>query len=245
MTTTTIPSTEQQTNSALLIGRQAVASADGTIGTVAPITAVNEPDGDGHGHRYMLDGRWRDAADVILLPSLGQPVSITNSMGGLLSGLYLSTRQQSDGSGYLVSVCDGGTVVRGRVDDAKSLAAATITTGEPVTGVHLEALTALASEVEMSRSATEAHERFMSQLVADAHEWADDNDLCGTFDAFMTEHGLEGRERDYEVRVAGTFEVYLARTATSEEAACEAIDEGDVIAAIVDRGDVTIDSATA
>lgn len=232
MTTTTIPSTEQQTNSALLIGRQAVASADGTIGTVAPITAVNEPDGDGHGHRYMLDGRWRDAADVILLPSLGQPVSITNSMGGLLSGLYLSTRQQSDGSGYLVSVCDGGTVVRGRVDDAKSLAAATITTGEPVTGVHLEALTALASEVERFRSATEAHERFMSQLVADAHEWADDNDLCGVFDRFMTEHGLEGRERDYEVRVTGNFEVYLSRTATSLESACDAVDARDVIDAL-------------
>lgn len=240
MTTTTTPNTEQQTNPALLIGRKAI-RADGTIGT---ITTVNDPNGDGHGRRYLLDGQWHDDADVTLLPSLGQPVSITNPAGGLLSGLYLTTRQHTNG-GHLVSVLDGGTVVRGRVDDAKNLAAPTITTGEPPTGPHLEALTALASEVEMFRSATEAHERFMSQLVADAHEWADDNDLCGTFDAFMTEHGLEGRQRDYEVRVTGTFEVYLSRTATSLEAACDAVDARDVIDAL-DWDNLTIeDSASA
>lgn len=238
--TTTTTNTEPQTGEALVIGRRAVAVAAGSDGSIATVTDTN---GHGQDRRYMLAGRWHEAAEIVLLPSLGQPVSITTSMGGLLSGLYLGAHHQASG-GYLVSVCDAGTVVRGRVDDIKSLAATTIATGEPATGPHLDALKALAHEVEVFRSSTEAHERFMSELVADAHVWADDNDLCETFDRFMTEHGLEGRERDYEVRVTGTFSVYLTRTAASEEAACEAVDVSDVIEAI-SREDLIIDSTTA
>lgn len=238
MTTTT--NTEPQTGEGLVIGRRAVAVATGSDGSIATVTDTS---GHGQDRRYLLAGQWHEAADVVLLPSLGQPVSITTSMGGLLSGFWLRAHQQASG-GYLVSVCDAGTVVRGRVDDVKSLAVTTIATGEPATGPHLDALTALAHEVEVFRSSTEAHERFMSELVADAHVWADDNDLCGTFDRFMTEHGLEGRERGYEVRVTGTFAVYLSRTAASEEAACEAVDKSDVIEAL-GREDLTIDTVTA
>lgn len=74
---------------------------------------------------------------------------------------------------------------------------------------------ALASRVHASASARELasarvalrevesrNELAMGKLVADAHEWADDNDLCSRFDDFMEEHNLPTRLKDYDVEVS-------------------------------------------
>ena len=71
-----------------------------------------------------------------------------------------------------------------------------------------------------------AHSNRIDSLVTDAHEWADDNDLCGKFDEFMESHGLEPRERDFDV----TINVALTRTITARSfaAACDSVSESDV-----------------
>lgn len=52
------------------------------------------------------------------------------------------------------------------------------------------------------RDVSSRHESAMDKLVADAHEWADDNDLCSRFDDFMEEHNLPTRLKDYDVEVS-------------------------------------------
>lgn len=75
------------------------------------------------------------------------------------------------------------------------------------------------------REAEERHERFMAALVSDAHEYANDNDLCGEFDRFMEEHGLPRREREYEVTFTITYSSTALVTASSSDEAAEALVE--------------------
>lgn len=69
-------------------------------------------------------------------------------------------------------------------------------------------------------------------LVADAHQWADNNDLCSTFDEFMEDHGMPGRERDFSLRVDVVTTVYLTGTGTSLQEAIDSIASGDVLEGI-------------
>lgn len=186
---------------------------------------------DGAGARYQVDGQWRDASEVTLLPNVGEAVQVTGATGGLLTGQWLAARAQDEGA-YLVTVCDQGSVIHGVVPNAKCLDWAIITVGEPVTGPHLDALKALARQVELLRNTTTAHESFMAGLVADAHDWANEHQLCGSFDSFMEQHDLEPRQHDYEVEVCGTFTVTLSRTASSFEDASEMVDETDMVSAM-------------
>ena len=59
-----------------------------------------------------------------------------------------------------------------------------------------------------------ARER-LDALVSDAHEWADNNDLCETFDRFCREHDLRERQREYEVTVHVTLSVPVSLTVTA------------------------------
>nr|DAV81469.1 MAG TPA: hypothetical protein [Caudoviricetes sp.] len=57
-------------------------------------------------------------------------------------------------------------------------------------------------EAEAREKALEAkHKDDMEALAADAHQWADNNELCSAFDEFMEEHGLPARPRDWTVKV--------------------------------------------
>lgn len=60
---------------------------------------------------------------------------------------------------------------------------------------------------EVTRELTARFESWKSSLVSDAHEFADENDLCGEFDRFMREHGLSERTRSYEVSWTATITV--------------------------------------
>lgn len=75
----------------------------------------------------------------------------------------------------------------------------------------------------------ESHHAWMETLVADAHEWATEHDLCSTFDEFMEDHGLPGREREYSFDVSVSATATVSITATSRDAAMEAIGVSDVM----------------
>ena len=68
------------------------------------------------------------------------------------------------------------------------------------------------------------HKNDMEALVADAHQWADENELCSAFDEFMEEHGLPARLRDWTVKVEVpiTLEFTVEDMSNAEDARKEA-----------------------
>lgn len=90
-----------------------------------------------------------------------------------------------------------------------------------------DAVAAAASlDARLDRKNTEQR-NYLDGLVQDAHEYADENDLCSRFDDFMESHGFPRRARSYEVRVR--FEdVYVTVMAESQEGADAAVDAEDV-----------------
>lgn len=84
---------------------------------------------------------------------------------------------------------------------------------------------AKAEEAEAREKALEAkHKNDMEALVADAHQWADDNELCSIFDEFMEEHGLPARLRDWTVKVEVpiTLEFTVEDMSNADDARAEA-----------------------
>ena len=84
---------------------------------------------------------------------------------------------------------------------------------------------AKAEEAEASEKALEAkHKNDMEALVADARQWADENELCSAFDEFMEEHGLPARLRDWTVKVEVpiTLEFTVEDMSNAEDARKEA-----------------------
>lgn len=84
---------------------------------------------------------------------------------------------------------------------------------------------AKAEEAEARLEALEIkHKNDMEALVADAHQWADENELCSAFDEFMEEHGLPARLRDWTVKVEVpiTLEFTVEDMSNAEDARKEA-----------------------
>lgn len=84
---------------------------------------------------------------------------------------------------------------------------------------------AKAEEAEDRLKALEAkHKNDMEALVADARQWADENELCSAFDEFMEEHGLPARLRDWTVKVEVpiTLEFTVEDMSNAEDARKEA-----------------------
>lgn len=84
---------------------------------------------------------------------------------------------------------------------------------------------AKAEEAEDRLKALEIkHKNDMESLVAAAHRWADENELCSGFDEFMEEHGLPARLRDWivKVEVPITLESTVEDVSNAEDARKEA-----------------------
>lgn len=108
-----------------------------------------------------------------------------------------------------------------------------ITNGGPATPEAVALATTLrdAHEArERAEAAARAKDAFLDGLVADAHQYADDNDLCEVFDRFMADHGLPERTGEYEVEaeVTVTIRFRQQRTLTRAEAEYFTLDEDDV-----------------
>lgn len=91
---------------------------------------------------------------------------------------------------------------------------------------------ALAEMWQGRKDDAEAAKKNLDNLVSDAHEWADDNSLCETFDNFMESHDLPPRRREYEVTIRVNTYVTLSREARNEAEAGEDITTEDVWAAL-------------
>ena len=71
---------------------------------------------------------------------------------------------------------------------------------------------------ELKRKVAERDEKF-DRLLNDLHDAAEEHDLCSAFDDFLKDHGLPGRERDYEVTLEITLKHKISVKTTNEEEA--------------------------
>ncbi|WP_128645086.1 hypothetical protein [Rhodococcus sp. BS-15] len=89
------------------------------------------------------------------------------------------------------------------------------------------------------RDVSSRHESAMDKLVADAHEWADDNDLCSRFDEFMEDHNLPTRLKDFDVEVSvrlSTSVTVRVSGARDSDAAEQEVRHSDVEEAMANSG---------
>lgn len=77
------------------------------------------------------------------------------------------------------------------------------------------------------------HKAELGEIVSDAHEFADDNDLCGEFDRFLEKHGLPSRnDRDQYPAVSVTVTVPMKAKGRTEEDAFDSLDREEIFEAL-------------
>ena len=176
------------------------------------------------GARHALSG-------ATVLPRGGECIT-TETAAGTVSGRWLGTGGAPETPGLICGwVLEGDGEPREHVFIPGVIdARASVVRQCPHADVAMAA--AVLASITARASIGQYHQARMDTLVSDAHQWADDNDLCERFDEFMDEHGLPMRERDFELRVEVATTVYLTRTATTLEGAMQSVDADAVREAI-------------
>lgn len=101
--------------------------------------------------------------------------------------------------------------------------------------------------VAVRRETTGAYYRERQQaqreeLAASAHRWADANNAGESFDEFLNECGLPGRERDFDLRVQISTTVFLTQSGSSLDQAIGAIESTDVLDSLdLDNSDYEVE----
>lgn len=159
------------------------------------------------------------ADDVLVVLIDGDPVACSMREAAVVP----STGQQCPGAEevtWLSFVEGGDTAVTGWVFDARTGAAARRSV-DLLEATAWSMITRRAEDREVALmkavKAAEAGEERVEQIVAVAHEKADEHDLCHVFDDWMDALGLPRRKRSYSVSVQ--VWVTLQREATDSEEA--------------------------
>jgi len=167
---------------------------------------------------------------AVPLPVVGETVRIlpAGAAGPVIAGCWMGwqhAREAPSVDTVTVRVLVGAEIVS-RLVPVTALDAAITVTGVTSSEIK-DAVAATASlSAQLDRKDTEQR-NYLDGLVQDAHEYADENDLCSRFDDFMESHGFPRRERSYEVRVRFD-DVYVTVMAESQEGANAAVDAEDV-----------------
>lgn len=176
----------------------------------APATVADVTTKDGTA-TLLLEGGMRVAVEgAVLLPWVGQTVRLSTGGQDPVIGAFL---------GVVGVVWEddewrlrGAVMLHGGVEmftlSPQSWAADPEGHDDGFTGVTLPAaLAALAESVTKGVRDAEARERWLASTTADAHAYANENDLCVRFDEFMESVGLEGRTQDRTLTVQVSFDV--------------------------------------
>lgn len=81
-----------------------------------------------------------------------------------------------------------------------------------------EAIHGLIAALQDAHTRADAVTERLDQIVSDAHEWANDHDLCRVFDQFCERHDLPTRVREYEVSIVVTGTVEASSLENAEDA---------------------------
>ena len=171
-------------------------------------------------------------AEAIALPLTGEAVTV-RSRGDAVNGVWLALTVPTVPNAPVVAVWlyhDGRAVKYlcdiGSIDIRHSLRSPA--PDDPLITAQYGALARMAENTDAAEQAQrcreQEHRQEIESLVADAHRYAEDNNLCGEFDRFMEAHGLAPRAYRYSLTVDVTTTVTLDRTACSEDDAESAID---------------------
>ena len=205
-----------------LVGRPAV--VDHELTTVATVEG-------GEVFTVLEPGQGRGAEEVTTLPVAGEFVEIADVIPEAVNGCWLGPVEQGPRLGehltalVLVDSSVREVVMPVTMADARRIVRA----GTVKDGTALEALLA---EARAHRCTQRKHSRWVDQLVAEAHEEADDRGWCEEFDSFMQRAGLPRRTRDYDLCVEVTATVRVTRCASSAEEAIDGLTREDVWDAI-------------
>lgn len=105
---------------------------------------------------------------------------------------------------------------------------------------------------EITRNAQEIRswQDWRDTLETDAHEMADDNNLCETFDNFMEDHGMNRRMRDFSATLVLEIPVSVTVRAHNEaeaeeifEHGLQRMDENSITEEVIDELESSVDSA--
>lgn len=197
-----------------LPGRRCFIIESGQIGTIVSVEEeggykVRHSSTDREVHHY--------AADVVrALPEPGERVALYRAGQQLVAGVWLG-----DQDGEVAVLTGDGNVIEWilAASDLPDMAVSPYRSVERADGTS-QPIDALATETyRLARSLHEAHTKcnriqreqraWIDQLVESAHEYADDADLCGTFDNFMERQGLPVREKSHDVDVTVSVELTI------------------------------------
>lgn len=182
----------------------------------------------------VTNGEAHPAESLTPLPRTGEFVTTTDIAGARVEGYWLCLHSTDAQPRLRVSVLTGEHVKTHEFDRANVNACAIVQGAADAD--QKRALTALAAEIISHERTVISNEQWRESLIADMHEAADRNDLCGAFDEFCRDHGLPARMRFYELRVTATLSLTISREAGSAEEAIDDLDKASVVQAIHDSG---------
>lgn len=200
-------------------GNKALVGTENTLVEITDITGETAT---------TTDGRHHGVDNVAILPVGGQCLAAEPAGRRWLGIAQESATLEQVVHGWVLDA-DGAlekaTFTREEIDARTAVAQDCPHSDAPMAAALMGSL---ASRVRLE----EDHQGRMDTLVSEAHQWANDNSLCETFDDFMDEQGLARRERDFQLRVEVCATVYLTCRAATLEDAVEAVDADEVRAGI-------------
>lgn len=180
-------------------------------------------------------------SQAVALPLVGESVQMRTSMGANLTGVWLTLGAPLVYGAAGVPVwlyCDGDAeryiCEVGSLDIRQSLQGPA--PDDPLIAAQYESLARLGGRYDAAGQSYQQREAerqtWFDGLVSDAHEWAEEHQMCERFDEFMEAHDLPTRKRTYKVTVDVEVSVTLEREASSEGEAESAVDSYDVAEAV-------------
>lgn len=175
-------------------------------------------------------GRGRTGQEVVALPVTGESITAQTSEGEV-RGYWLGMVLEAGCADRFEAFVLEGSVVRRVTFEPGQAEARQVVTGRATEGERV-VMQALLTESCAHHQTWVTHQQRIDALVHDAHEYAENSDLCETFDDFMESHGMPRRSRDYELRVEVTATVYLTRSGGDVEDAIDSLTRQDVFDAL-------------
>lgn len=189
-------------------------------------------------------------SEAVILPSVGESVHLqvgSEYRRGTWLGLRDEQREPISAADSTVLAVlllqDDGTVAE--LDVPISEMQATFTVDALAQSEQVELLRIIAGQHRAQREAAtklqdaeRRHREWVDDLVSEAHEWADENDLCHRFDDFMEEHNLPPRSHDYKLSVTMRVQVCLTASGRDVEAAIQSLSRSELFDRIDDVDDI-------
>ena len=184
-------------------------------------------------------GQGLTETEVVTLPITGEFVTVDLN-GRALAGHWLGLATEHPSANAVEAfVLTTAGVVEAIMVPSSTIEARRIVTPNVQKAERGTALTALLVEARKHRQAETTYRNRLDRLVESAHEYAEDNELCGKFDEFMEENSLPPRQKSFDLAVEVTATVYLTREGRDADDAAESVSKEEIVA-YLDSSNISI-----